>query len=75
MAISVGDKIPDVKLMTMTAEGPRPVQSGEVLGDEVLIHAGLAAGDRVAASGSFKLRDGAPVAVSGDPAAGPDAAR
>jgi len=32
MAISVGDKIPDVKLMTMTAEGPRPVQSGEVLG-------------------------------------------
>jgi len=32
MAISVGDKVPDVKLMTMTAEGPRPVQSGEVLG-------------------------------------------
>ena len=23
MAISVGDKVPDVKLMTMTAEGPR----------------------------------------------------
>jgi peroxiredoxin len=32
MAISVGDKVPEVKLMTMTAEGPRPVQSGEVLG-------------------------------------------
>ena len=32
MAISVGDKVPDVKLMTMTAEGPRPVQSGKVLG-------------------------------------------
>ena len=53
----------------------RPVQSGEVLGDEVLIHAGLAAGDRVAASGSFKLRDGAPVAVPGDPASGVDVAR
>jgi membrane fusion protein, multidrug efflux system len=53
----------------------RPVQSGEVLGDEVLIHAGLAAGDRVAASGSFKLRDGAPVAVPGDPEPGADVAR
>jgi glutaredoxin/glutathione-dependent peroxiredoxin len=32
MAISVGDKIPDVKLMQATPEGPKPVQSGEVLG-------------------------------------------
>lgn len=32
MTISVGDKIPDVKLMTPTAEGPKPVQSAEVLG-------------------------------------------
>jgi peroxiredoxin len=32
MAISVGDRIPDVKLMTMTDDGPRPVQSGEALG-------------------------------------------
>ena len=32
MAIKVGDSIPDVKLMTMTSEGPKPVQSGEVLG-------------------------------------------
>jgi len=32
MAISVGEQIPDVKLMTMTAEGPRPVQSGDALG-------------------------------------------
>jgi len=32
MAISVGERIPDVKLMTMTDEGPRPVQSGDVLG-------------------------------------------
>jgi glutaredoxin/glutathione-dependent peroxiredoxin len=32
MAISVGDRIPDVKLMTMTGDGMAPVQSGEVLG-------------------------------------------
>ena len=32
MALSVGDTIPNVKLMTMTAEGLKPVQSGEVLG-------------------------------------------
>ncbi|HEY8526613.1 MAG TPA: peroxiredoxin [Acidimicrobiales bacterium] len=32
MAIKVGDRIPDVKLMTMTDDGPKPVQSGEVLG-------------------------------------------
>ena len=32
MALTVGDTIPDVKLMTLTAEGPKPVQSGEVLG-------------------------------------------
>jgi len=32
MAISVGDPIPDVQLMTMTSEGPRPVSTGEVLG-------------------------------------------
>ncbi|MGH9212341.1 MAG: peroxiredoxin [Acidimicrobiales bacterium] len=32
MTISVGDKIPDVKLMAATAEGPKPVQSTDVLG-------------------------------------------
>jgi peroxiredoxin len=32
MAISVGDRIPDVKLMTITDDGPRPVQSGDALG-------------------------------------------
>jgi glutaredoxin/glutathione-dependent peroxiredoxin len=32
MAISVGDKIPDVRLMTMGADGPTPVQSTDVLG-------------------------------------------
>lgn len=32
VALSVGDTIPNVKLMTLTAEGPKPVQSGDVLG-------------------------------------------
>jgi peroxiredoxin len=32
MAISVGDRIPDVKLTTLTKDGPLPVQSGEALG-------------------------------------------
>src|SRR5688572_20977169 len=46
----------------------RPVQSGTVLGDEVLILAGLKAGETVAASGSFKLRESAPVAIASDSA-------
>ena len=32
MALSVGDTIPNVKLMTLTAGGLQPVQSGDVLG-------------------------------------------
>lgn len=32
MTISVGDRIPDVKVMTPTADGPKPVQTAEVLG-------------------------------------------
>jgi peroxiredoxin len=32
MAIAVGDRIPDVTLTTMTSEGPKPVETGEVLG-------------------------------------------
>ena len=47
----------------------RQVESGAMLGDEVLIHAGLSAGERVAASGSFKLRDAVLVAIASDPAA------
>ncbi|MCC6406236.1 MAG: efflux RND transporter periplasmic adaptor subunit [Planctomycetes bacterium] len=43
----------------------RPVQSGALLGDTVLIEQGLAAGDVVAASGSFKLREGVLVVVAG----------
>ncbi len=47
----------------------RAVRSGTVLGDEVLIHSGLEAGEQVATSGSFKLREGVLVAVA-DSAAG-----
>ena len=43
----------------------RLVKSGAVLGDEVLVESGLNAGDPVAASGSFKLREGALVADAG----------
>jgi membrane fusion protein (multidrug efflux system) len=55
----------------------RPVRAGEVLGDEIIIEEGLVAGEKVAVSGSFKLRDAVLVAVaSNTPAsgsAGPDA--
>jgi membrane fusion protein (multidrug efflux system) len=37
-----------------------------MFGDEVAILAGLTAGDHVAASGSFKLREGALVAITDD---------
>lgn len=47
----------------------RSVEAGALIGDEVLIHAGLAPGERVAASGSFKLRDGMPVSIAEAPAA------
>ena len=46
----------------------RRVDSGAVLGDEVLILDGLAAGEQVAASGSFKLREAVLVAVANTPA-------
>jgi membrane fusion protein, multidrug efflux system len=42
------------------------VQSGAMLGDEVVIHSGLSAGEQVAASGSFKLREAALVSIAGD---------
>jgi membrane fusion protein (multidrug efflux system) len=42
-----------------------PVASGAVLGEDVLILKGLTEGESVAATGSFKLRDQALVAVAG----------
>jgi membrane fusion protein (multidrug efflux system) len=47
----------------------RPVQPGPMFGDEVIILEGLVAGEQVAASGSFKLREGALVHVSNTVAA------
>jgi membrane fusion protein (multidrug efflux system) len=44
----------------------RRVQIDTTIGDETLVESGLSAGDRVAASGSFKLRDSALVAVIGE---------
>ncbi len=48
----------------------RAVQGGTLLGDEVVIRSGLAAGDQVAAAGSFKLREGVAVAVASETTAG-----
>jgi membrane fusion protein (multidrug efflux system) len=51
----------------------RPVRAGEVLGDEIIIEEGLRAGEKVAVSGSFKLRDSVLVAVAnGAPTRGSD---
>ncbi len=64
-----------------TAEGGetrahvRPVQSGPALGDSVVILGGLEPGERVAASGSFKLREAALVHVAEAPGAGALSAR
>lgn len=44
----------------------RRVRSGALLGDVVLIHSGLQAGEQVATSGSFKLREGVRVAVAAE---------
>jgi membrane fusion protein (multidrug efflux system) len=58
-------------------DGPRVqlrrVQTAEATGDEVVLREGIAAGERVAASGAFKLYEGARVAIVDQAAA--DAAR
>jgi peroxiredoxin len=41
MAIAVGDRIPDVKIMTMGESGPTPVQTGEVLGQGKVVLFGV----------------------------------
>ena len=45
----------------------RHVESGPMSGDEIVIHAGLTAGEQVAAVGSFKLRDGTLVMIAQSP--------
>ena len=44
----------------------RPVDAGPAVGDEVIIHDGLVAGEQVAVSGSFKLREAVLVSVASD---------
>jgi membrane fusion protein, multidrug efflux system len=51
----------------------RLVQVGAMLGDEVVILDGLSAGEQLAASGSFKLREAMLVTIASDPSA--DASR
>ncbi|UVT21424.1 MAG: efflux RND transporter periplasmic adaptor subunit [Nitrospira sp.] len=48
----------------------RHVESGPMIGDEIVIYTGVTPGERVAALGSFKLRDGILVAIA-DTAANP----
>ncbi|MBN1237550.1 MAG: efflux RND transporter periplasmic adaptor subunit [Gammaproteobacteria bacterium] len=48
----------------------RPVISGDLIGDEVLVHDGLAAGELVAATGSFKLQHEGLVVIANDTGAG-----
>lgn len=48
----------------------RKVQVAALLGEEVVLESGLSAGERVAAAGSFKLRDAALVAVAEPASAG-----
>lgn len=45
----------------------RQVESGAMVGDQIVVHAGLEAGETVAASGSFKLREGVLVAIAAEP--------
>jgi membrane fusion protein (multidrug efflux system) len=52
----------------------RPVRVAGVVGDEVLVASGIEAGEQVATSGSFKLRDAALVAVAAPVTAAADAA-
>jgi len=46
----------------------RQVSAGPVIGDDIVVLAGLSAGEQVAASGSFKLRESALVTVARAPA-------
>jgi membrane fusion protein (multidrug efflux system) len=51
----------------------RPVRVASVAGDEVLVADGIEAGEQVATSGSFKLRDAVRVSVAAPAAAAADA--
>jgi membrane fusion protein (multidrug efflux system) len=65
-------------VMVVTADGKaeaRPVQLGDLRGDEWVVRGGLKPGEKVIVSGLQKVRPGAPVRVAGaKPAAAPAAA-
>lgn len=69
-----------VFVLAETADGrmrahARPVEVGVALGDEVVLFGGLAPGERVAAAGSFKLREASLVAIADAPLSNDRAAR
>jgi membrane fusion protein (multidrug efflux system) len=75
-ALRKGPEGDHVYVITADKEGKprayaRPVASGPVVGGDIVIEEGLVAGERVAASGSFKLREAVLVAIaqSGTPGA------
>jgi membrane fusion protein (multidrug efflux system) len=51
----------------------RPVQVGEFYGDQWIIPQGLKTGDKVVVDGAIRLSPGAPLKVTGTPAAQPSA--
>jgi membrane fusion protein (multidrug efflux system) len=68
-ALRKGPEGDQVFIVASAADGQlraeaRRVETGALVGDNVLVRAGLTSGERVATSGSFKLRDGMRVSVS-----------
>jgi membrane fusion protein (multidrug efflux system) len=64
-------------VMVVNAKGlaePRPVQLGDLRGDEWVVRGGLKAGEKVIVSGLQKVRPGSPVRIAGAPALGAAAA-
>lgn len=53
----------------------RQVESGPMIGDDVVIYTGLKPGEQVATLGSFKLREGLLVAITESPVSTPHQAR
>ena len=80
-ALRKGPEGDHVFVITTGADGKprahvRAVESGPVVGDDILIVGGLVPGERVATSGSFKLREAVLVAVApGTVAAAPEGSR
>ena len=56
-----------------TVARQRPVELGELVGNDYVVRKGLAVGDRLIVSGVQKIGDGAPVAITAPPAPGASA--